>query len=127
MPLSRRKRATSCEMRSRSGLRVICVVPLTIFAGSPMDGDLDDVVDVVALNLPGNAREGNEVVGDDDDAVGVNRVGQRESERSAGRRTMRAIGVAEVVGRGRGDDRDVDVHLAILNRLPASTVRAQHA
>ena len=25
------------EIRSRSGLRVICVVPLTIFAGSPME------------------------------------------------------------------------------------------
>ena len=37
MPLSRRKRATSSEMRRRSGLRVICVVPLTIFSGSPME------------------------------------------------------------------------------------------
>ena len=40
---------------------------------------------------------------------------------------MRAVGVAEVVGCRRGNDRNVDVNLAILHRLPASTVRAQHS
>ena len=89
--------------------------------------DLDDVVHVVALDLPGNAGERNEIVGDDDDAVGVDGIGQREAQRAAGRLAVRAVGVAEEVGGGRGDDRDVDVDLAILHRLPASAVRAQHA
>ena len=40
---------------------------------------------------------------------------------------MRAVAVAEEVGGRRGDHRDVDVDLAILNRLPAAAVRAQHA
>ena len=87
----------------------------------------DDIVHVVALNLPGHAGEGHKVVGDDDDAIGINRIGQREAQRAASRLAVRAVGIAEEVRRGRGDDRDVDVHLAILHRLPASAMRAQHA
>jgi hypothetical protein len=37
MPASRRKRATYSAMRRRSGLRVIWVVPDTIFSGSPTE------------------------------------------------------------------------------------------
>jgi len=40
---------------------------------------------------------------------------------------VRAVGVAEHVGSGGRDYRDVDVDFPILNRLPASAVRAQHA
>ncbi len=89
--------------------------------------DFHDIIDIVALNLPGNAGEGNQIVGDHDDVVGVDRIGQREAQRSAGRLAVRSIGVAEGIGRGRGDHRDVDVHFAILNGLPAPAVRAQHA
>jgi hypothetical protein len=37
MPASRRKRATNSAIRRRSGERVICVVPETIFAGWPIE------------------------------------------------------------------------------------------
>ncbi len=37
IPASRRNRATYSAMSSRSGLRVICVVPDTIWAGSPTE------------------------------------------------------------------------------------------
>jgi hypothetical protein len=40
---------------------------------------------------------------------------------------VRAVAVAEWVGRRRGDHGNVDVYLTVLNRLPASAVRAQHA
>ena len=40
---------------------------------------------------------------------------------------MRSIGVAEGVGGRRGNHRDVDVHFAILDRLPAPAMRAQHS
>jgi hypothetical protein len=40
---------------------------------------------------------------------------------------VRAICVSEGISGRRGDDRDVNVHLAILNRLPAAAMRAQHA
>ena len=46
--------------------------------------DFDDVVDVVALDLPGNAGERNEIVGDDDDVVGVHGVSKRKAQRAAG-------------------------------------------
>ena len=36
-PASRRKRATDSAIRSRSGERVICVVPETILEESPME------------------------------------------------------------------------------------------
>ena len=85
------------------GLRVICVVPLTIIEGSPDGVDLDHVVNVVALDLPGNARERNEIVGHDDDAVGIDGIGEGNSQRTACRRSVRAIGVAEEVGCGRGN------------------------
>ncbi len=85
------------------------------------------VVDVVALNLPRNAGERNQIVGDDDDVVGIDRIGQREAQRSAGGLAVRAVAVAEGIRGGRGDHRDVDVNFAILNRLPASAMRAQHA
>ena len=49
-----------------------------------MRGNFDDVVHVVALDLPGHARERNEVVGDDDDVVGIDGIGEREAERTAG-------------------------------------------
>ncbi len=42
--------------------------------------DFDDVVHVVALDLPGDAGEGHQVVCHHDHAVGVHRIGQRESE-----------------------------------------------
>ncbi len=127
IPLSRRKRATSSEIRRRSGLRVICVVPLTIMRGIADGIDLDHVVNVVALDLPRNAGERNEIVGHHDDAIGVDGIGERESQRAAGRLAVRAVGIAEEVGGGRSDHRDVDVDLAILHRLPTSAVRAQHA
>ncbi len=84
-------------------------------------------VDVVALDLPRQTGERHEVVGDDDDVVGVDRVGEREAEQTAGRRSAITGGVAEAVGGGRGDDGDVDVDLAVLDRLLAAAVRAQHA
>ena len=40
---------------------------------------------------------------------------------------MRPVGVAESVSRRRRDHRDVNVHFAILNRLPAPAVRPQHS
>ena len=40
---------------------------------------------------------------------------------------MRAVRIAEEISRGGGDDSNVDVDLAILNRLPAAAMRAQHA
>jgi hypothetical protein len=89
--------------------------------------NLDDPIHVVALDLPGNARERHEVVRDDDHPVGVHRVGECEAQRPARRRPMRAVGIAEAVRSRRGDDGDVDVHVAILDRLPAATVRSQHA
>ena len=89
--------------------------------------DLDDVIYVVALDLPRNARKRDQVVGDDDDAVGIYRIRQRKAQRAASRLAVRAIGVAEEVRRRRGNHRDVDMDFAILNRLPASAMRAQHA
>ena len=59
--------------------------------------------------------------------IGVDRVGEREAQRSARRRSVGAVGVAEGVGRRRGDDGDVDVDLAVLDRLPAAAVGPQHA
>ena len=84
MPATRRKSATYlCDQEAigRAGdLRG---------AGDDLRGiadgwDFDHVVNIVALDLPGNAGERNEVVGDDDDLVGVHRVGEREAERTAG-------------------------------------------
>ncbi len=89
--------------------------------------DFDDVVHVVALDLPGNAGKRNQVVGHHDHAVGIDRVGQREAQRAAGRLAVRAVSVAEEVGGRRGDHRNVDVYFAVLHCLPASAVRAQHA
>jgi hypothetical protein len=40
---------------------------------------------------------------------------------------MGAVAVAERVGRGRGDHGNIDVNFAVLYRLPASTVGAQHS
>ncbi len=88
---------------------------------------LDDEVDVVALDLPGQAGEGHQVVGDHDDLFGVDRIGEGETEQPAGRRTVDAVGVAEEIGGGGGDDRHVDVDLAVLDRLPAAAVRPQDA
>ena len=127
MPASRMKRATCSAIFSRSGLRVISRGAGDDLRRVADRGHLDHVVHVVALDLPGHAGEGNQVVGDHDDVVGVHGIGQREAERAARRLAQRAGGVAEGVGRGRGDDGDVDVHLAVLDRLPASAVRAQHA
>ncbi len=89
--------------------------------------DFNDVVDVVALNLPGNAGERDEIVGDDDDVVGVDGVGERKAERAASRLAVGAVGVAEGVGGRGGDDGNVDVDFAILNGLPAAAMRTQHA
>src|SRR5581483_8067078 len=87
--------------------------------------DFDDVVDVVALDLPWHAGERNEVVGDNDDAVGVHGVGESKAEGAAGALAVGAVGVAEHVGRGSGDDGDVDVNFAILDGLEASAVRTK--
>jgi len=66
-------------MRRRSGERVIWVVPETILRDR--DGfDFDHVVDVVALDLPRHAGERDQVVGHDDDVVGVGGVGQCETQ-----------------------------------------------
>jgi len=75
MPASRRKRATNSAIRRRSGERVIWVVPETIFAGVADGIDFDYVVNVVTLNLPRDAGEGNQIIGDYDDVVGVSGVG----------------------------------------------------
>ena len=40
---------------------------------------------------------------------------------------MRSVGVAEKIGGGRGDDRDVNMHFAVLNCLIAAAMGAQHA
>ena len=114
-------------MRKRSGERVICVVPGNNLGGIADGIDGDDVVDVVALNLPGNAGEGNQVVGHGDDMIGVDRIRQRKTQRAAGGLAMRAVTVAEGVRRRRSDHGDVDVHFAVLNCLPAPAVRAQNA
>ncbi len=90
-------------------------------------GHLDHDVDVVALDLPRDARERHQVVGDDDDLLGVHRVGEGEAEQAAGGRSAVAGGVAEGVGGGGGDHRDVNPNLAVLDRLPAPAVRAQDA
>src|SRR5581483_4621560 len=89
--------------------------------------DFDDVVDVVALDLPWHAGERNEVVGDNDDAVGVHGVGESKAEGAAGALAVGAVGVAEHVGRGSGDDGDVDVNFAILDGLEATAMGAQNA
>ena len=95
--------------------------------GGIADGvDLDDVIDIVALNLPGNARERNKVVSNGDDMIGVDGIRQRKTERAAGGLAMRAVAVAEGVRGRRGDHGNIDVYFAILNRLPASAVRAQN-
>ena len=87
--------------------------------------DLDDVVHVVALNLPGDAGERHQVIGDHDDVVGIHRVGQGEAERTAGRCAVGAVGVAEGIGGRRGDHRDVNVYLTVLDGLPTAAMRAQ--
>ena len=79
---------------------------------------LDDIVHELALDLPRDARERNEIVRDNDDVIGIDRIGQGKSQRAAGRGPMGAVAVAERVGAGRGDNGDVDLDLAILHRLP---------
>src|SRR6185369_2570585 len=37
--------------------------------------NFDDIVHVVSLNVPGNARERNQIVSDDDDVIGVDGIG----------------------------------------------------
>ncbi len=87
----------------------------------------DDKIDVVSLDLPRNAWERHEVIGHHDNAIGVYRVGQRETKRAASRAAVRTVGVAEAIsGRG-GNDGDVDMHFAVLDCLPAASMRAQHA
>ena len=88
---------------------------------------LHHAVHVVALDLPWDGGEGHEVVGDHDDLVGVEGVGQGEVEGAARRRAVHAVGVPERVGAGGGDDGDVHVHLAVLDGLPAPAVGAQDA
>ena len=83
---------------------------------------LNNVVDIVALNLPGHAREGNQIVGDDDNVVGVDRIGKRKAKGSASGFPVRAIAVAEDIRGRRRNDRDVNVNFSILNRLPAAAV-----
>ena len=127
MPASRRKLATNSAMRRRSGERVICVVPETIFVGIADGIDGHHVVDVIALNLPGNARKRYKIVGHRDYMIGINGICQREAKRAARGLAVGAVAVAESVRGRRGDHCDVDMHFAILNRLPSPTVRAQHA
>ena len=40
---------------------------------------------------------------------------------------MRTVRIAEEIGGGRGNHRDVDVDFSILNRLVAAAMRTQHA
>src|SRR5262249_10258791 len=74
--------------------------------------DFDDVVDIVALNLPGDAGEWHEIIGDDDYVVGIDGVGQGEAEGAAGGLTVGAVSVAKWIGRGRGNDGNVNMHFA---------------
>ena len=62
--------------------------------------DLNHIIHVVSLNLPRDAREGNQVVRDDDDVVRVDRICQRETQKTAGGLALGAIAVAERVGWG---------------------------
>ena len=89
--------------------------------------DGHDVVDIVALNLPGNAGEGNQVVGHSDHLVGIDGIRERKAQRAAGRLAMRAVTVAKRVCGGRGNHGNIDVYFAVLNRLPAPAVRTQNA
>ena len=95
MPASRRKRATNSAMRKRSGERVICVVPETILAVIADGVNGHHVVDVVPLNLPGNAGERNEIVCHHDYVIGIDGIRQRETQRTTGGLAMRAVTVAE--------------------------------
>ena len=55
------------------------------FSGIANRIDLHDIVDVISLNLPGDAGKGNEVIGGSDHMIGVDRIRQCESERAASR------------------------------------------
>jgi LmbE family N-acetylglucosaminyl deacetylase len=69
----------------------------------------------------------NQVVGDNNVGVRVGRIRQRETERAARGLAVSAIEIAERIGHGGGDHGYINVHFAILNRLPASAVRAKNA
>ncbi len=127
IPASRRKRATYSAMSSRSGLLVICVVPETILAGSPMESTTTTESTLLPWICQGMHGKGTRLSVTTMTWSAYMRVGQREAQRPAGGRPVGAVGVAKGVGGGRRDDGDVDVHLAVLHRLPASAVGAQHA
>jgi len=86
----------------------------------------DDVIHIVALDLPRHGRERHEVIGDYEYTVRVHRIRQREAQRSAGALAVGAVGIAEHIRRRRGDYCDINVHFAVLDCLEASTMRAQH-
>jgi len=50
---------------------------------------------------------------------------QGEAQQTASRGTTDTVGVAERVRRRSGDDRDVDMHLAVLNGLVTAAMGAQ--
>jgi hypothetical protein len=87
--------------------------------------DHHHLIDVVAFNLPRGAGKGLQRVGHHNDVVGVLGVGQGKAEGAAGRRPAHSCAVAKGVGRRRGDDGDVDVHLTVLNGPVAAAVGAQ--
>ena len=68
-----------------------------------------------------------QVIGHHDNAIGVDGVGESKTQRAASRPAMRPVGVAEEIGRRRGDHRDIDMYFTVLYRLPAAAMRAQHA
>ena len=74
-----------------------------------------DLIDVVALDLPGGTGEGDEIVRNGDDVVRELRVGDGEAQAATGGRAGRAAQVAELVGGGRADDGDVHADVAVLN------------
>ena len=85
---------------------------------------LDDVVDVVLGDRDRGARVLDEVVGDDDDVLRELGVDGGVGERAARVSAVHAVAVALVVGLGRGDEGDVDLDVALLDRADTGAVRA---
>ena len=87
--------------------------------------NLDDVVDINLRDGEADQRVGDQVVGDNDNLLGVHRVGECVADRAAGRRSDLTGAVAHVVGGWGGDEGHVDNRGSLLHVGGSAAVAAE--
>ena len=85
------------------------------------------IIHIVAVDLPWDTRERHQIVGNNNNLVGILRIGQGKAQQTTCSGPSVAGCIAKRVGRGCSNHSDVDLHFAVLNGLIPSAVRAQYA